>query len=133
METSRESNKNYKISSQRCSRNKINERIKDPKLKKIWLHFKTFSLWKIRQQIREWEVLIKYSHNPQLHITNIQDQLVVSSWENVTLKFEQFSIKNKCLTDWNQLQKYLKTNFKDIKRSEFKNIVTNHLLKQYTR
>ena len=35
------------------------------------------------------------------------------------------------LSNWNQLQKHLKTNFKDIKRSELKTIVTNHLLKQY--
>ena len=48
-----------------------------------------------------------------------------------TKKYGQFSIINKCLSDWNQLQKHLKTNFKDIKRSELKTIVTNHLLKQY--
>ena len=48
-----------------------------------------------------------------------------------TEKYGQFSIINKCLSDWNQLRKLLKTNFKDIKRSEIKTIVTNHLLKQY--
>ena len=48
-----------------------------------------------------------------------------------TEKYGRFSIINKCLSDWNQLQKHLKTNFKDIKRSELKTIVTNHLLKQY--
>ena len=48
-----------------------------------------------------------------------------------TEKFEQFSIINKCLKDWNQLQNYLKTNYKDIKRSELKIMVTNHLLIQY--
>ena len=46
-----------------------------------------------------------------------------------TEKYGRFSIINKCLSDWNQLQKHLKTNFKDIKRSELKTIVTNHLLK----
>ena len=48
-----------------------------------------------------------------------------------TEKYGRFSIINKCLSDWNQLQKHLKTNFKDIKRSELKTVVTNHLLKQY--
>ena len=38
-----------------------------------------------------------------------------------TEKYGQFSVINKCLSDWNQLQKYLKTNFKDIKHSELKN------------
>ena len=41
-----------------------------------------------------------------------------------------FSVINKCLTDWHQLQKHLKTNFKDIKSFELKTIITNHL-KQY--
>ena len=31
-----------------------------------------------------------------------------------TKKYGQFSIINKCLSDWNQLQKHLKTNFIDI-------------------
>ena len=48
-----------------------------------------------------------------------------------TEKYGRFSIINKCLSNWIQLQKHLKTNFKDIKRSELKTIVTNHLLKQY--
>ena len=48
-----------------------------------------------------------------------------------TEKYGRFSIINKCLSDWNQLQKHLKTYFKDIKPSELKTIVTNHLLKQY--
>ena len=48
-----------------------------------------------------------------------------------TEKYGQFSIINKCLSDWNQLQEHLKTNFKDIKRSEIKTIDTNHLFKQY--
>ena len=47
-----------------------------------------------------------------------------------TKKYGQFSIINKCLSDWNQLQKHLKTNFKNIKCSELKTIVTN-LLEQY--
>ena len=48
-----------------------------------------------------------------------------------TEKYGRFSIINKCLSYWNQLQKHLKTNFKDIKHSELKTIVINHLLKQY--
>ena len=48
-----------------------------------------------------------------------------------TEKYGRFSIINKCLSDWNQLQKHLKTNFKDIKCSELKTVVTNHLFKQY--
>ena len=47
-----------------------------------------------------------------------------------TQKYGRFSTINKCLSDWNQLQKHLKTNFKDIKRSELETIVTSHLLKQ---
>ena len=46
-------------------------------------------------------------------------------------KYGQFSIINKSLSNWNQLQNHLKANFKDIKRSELKTVVTNHLLKQY--
>ena len=46
-----------------------------------------------------------------------------------TEKYGQFSIINKCLSDWNQLHKHLRTNFKDIKHSELKTIVTNHLPK----
>ena len=42
-----------------------------------------------------------------------------------------FSIINKRLSDWNQVQKHLKANLKDIKHSELKNIVINHLSKQY--
>ena len=48
-----------------------------------------------------------------------------------TEKFGQFSVINKCLTDWNQLQKHLKTNFKDIKLCELKTIITINLLTQY--
>ena len=49
-----------------------------------------------------------------------------------TEKYGPFSIINKCLlSDWNQLQKHLKTNFKGIKRFELKTIVTDHLLKHY--
>ena len=48
-----------------------------------------------------------------------------------TEKYGQFSIINKCLSDWNQLKKHLKTNFNDIKRFELKTIVPNHFLKQY--
>ena len=48
-----------------------------------------------------------------------------------TEKNGQFCTIYKSLLDWNQLQKHLKINFKDIKRSELKTIVTNHLLKQY--
>ena len=36
-----------------------------------------------------------------------------------------------CLSDWNQLRKTLKANFKDNKRSALKTIIANYLLKQY--
>ena len=79
--------------------------------------------------MREWQVLIKYFNNPQLHVTKIQDQLVASfqlrKRDFKTEKYGRFSMINICLSDWNQLQKHLKTNFKDIKRW------TNHLLKQH--
>ena len=48
-----------------------------------------------------------------------------------TEKYYRFSILSKCLSDWNLLQNALKTNFKKIKRSEIKTIVTNNFLDKY--
>ena len=48
-----------------------------------------------------------------------------------TEKFGRFFITSKLLSDWNQLQKHLKANFKDVKCFELKTIITNQLLKQY--
>ena len=36
-----------------------------------------------------------------------------------------------CLSDWNQLRKTLKANFKNIERSALKNIIANYLLKKH--
>ena len=49
-----------------------------------------------------------------------------------TEKYGRFFILNKCLWDWNLLQNALKINFKKVKRSETKIIVTNHFLDKYT-
>ena len=45
-----------------------------------------------------------------------------------TEKYGCFSILSKCLSDWNLLQNALKTNFKKMKHSEIKTLVTNHFL-----
>ena len=48
-----------------------------------------------------------------------------------TKKYNDFSILSKCLPDWNLLQNALKTNFKKLKHSEIKTLVTNHFLDKY--
>ena len=48
-----------------------------------------------------------------------------------TKKYDRFSILSKRLPDWNLLQNALKTNFKKLKRSEIKTLVTNHFLDKY--
>ena len=45
-----------------------------------------------------------------------------------TEKYGCFSLLSKCLSDWNLPQNALKTNFKKVKRSETKALVTNHFL-----
>ena len=50
-----------------------------------------------------------------------------------TEKYGRFSILRKFLSDWNLLQNALKTNFKKIKCSEIKTLVTNHFLDKYTK
>ena len=50
-----------------------------------------------------------------------------------TEKYGPFSILRKCLSDWNLLQNALKTNFKKIKCSEIKTLVTNHFLDKYAK
>ena len=45
-----------------------------------------------------------------------------------TEKYGSFSILSKCLSDWNLIQNALKTNFKKVKRSETKALVTKHFL-----
>ena len=74
---------------------------------------------------------MKYSTTKHYQNTRSADSFQLRKRDFKTEKYGQFSKMNKCLSDWNQLQKHLKTNFKDIKRSEIKTIFTNHLLKQY--
>ena len=50
-----------------------------------------------------------------------------------TEKYGPFSILSQSLSDWNLLQNDLKTNFKKMKRSEIKTLVTNHFLDKYTK
>ena len=50
-----------------------------------------------------------------------------------TEKYGRFSILSKCLSDWNLLQNALETNFKKIKHSEIKTLVTNHFLDKHAK
>ena len=50
-----------------------------------------------------------------------------------TEKYGPFSILSQSLSDWNLLQNDLKTNFKKMKCSEIKTLVTNHFLDKYTK
>ena len=47
--------------------------------------------------------------------------------------YGRFSILSTCLSESNLLQNALKTNFKKIKLSEIKALVTNHFLDKYTK
>ena len=204
MKTSRESNKNNKISSQQCSCNKNNEELKILKLKdfitlfhlislsphfidhvsflfpslhspshsfhlpqSISFMFTLFGCIHITCYIINLIVSFTFQPIPSLEINNLNHSLCErftdkwvndKFWWNIfqqskttcyqttrlatasslqlrkcnfkTLKYGWFSTINKCLSNWNQLQKHLKTDFKEIKCSELKTIVTNHILSQ---
>ena len=131
--TSRESNKNNKVYSQRCSRDKNNERVENPKIKGfITLQNILFLKESLKNKgMTSFNKIFQQSTTTRYQNTRSTSDFQLRKHDFKTKKYGRFSIVNKCLSDWNQLQKHLKINFKDIERSELKTIVTNHLLKQY--
>ena len=86
-----------------------------------------------KKKMKSFNTTFKQMESDQLYNTRSFNTHQLKKWDFKTEKYGRFSILSKCLSDWNILQNDLKTNFKKIKRSEIKTLVTNHFLDKYTK
>ena len=86
-----------------------------------------------KEKMKSFKTTFKRMKNNQFHITRSFNTHQLKRCDFRTEKYGRFCILSKCLSDWNLLQNALKTNFKKIKRSEIKTLVTNYFIGEYTK
>ena len=86
-----------------------------------------------KKKMKSFNTTFQQMESDQFYNTRSFNTHQLKKWDFKTEKYGRFSILSTCLSDWNLLQNDLKTNFKKIKRSEIKTLVTNHFVDKYTK